>query len=462
MSVAERAEPTDAKTDRLDGHVASSSALSTREAFRHLSMLSKPLIDYRPRVLWEQDTRSLPTALADYRRQVRLFAERHLRPRTAYFDTRPHGTNARQDPELGAVLELAAENGFLSDILPTPLGSVPWARYRHSLALQQAIKVEELARVCGGLMLLISAHNLGAAPLLLSGDLSAARRFLWPALKSNNAGKPHLFAYAITEPGAGSDVEDGHGASLYQPGVVARKVPGGWSLSGRKCFISGGDVADSVTVFAALEGEGMESWTCFLVPASSRGFELTRTELKMGMRASGAAELLFDHVVVGHDHVIGGLRRGWAINRSILNLSRLPVAAMAVGFAQGATELAMDFACQYRVGGKALIQYQEIQLQIAQMVAQTSSIRALVWQYAQSWVSVQGRAALCKFQCSDVAVRVCERAMELMGCHGGSYALGVEKLFRDARLTQIFEGTNQINRLALIEDMQEELLARMG
>jgi len=442
----------------LDGFVAACSLYSPRKVFKGISPVSRSLIEYDPVSLWEQDTRRLPMALGEFRREIRQFAETQLTPLAAKIDAAPHLAPGQQHPELEALLVLAAEKGYLCDMLPKPIGSVPLSRYRYPLAWQQAIKAEELARACGGLMLLLSAHNLGVAPLLLAGDLVAAKNHLLPAIKENKAGRPHLFAFAITEPAAGSDVEEGHGASLYQPGTVATKVPGGWKINGRKCFISGGDVAKSITVFAALEGEGIESWTCFLVKNDMPGFSVVRTELKMGMRASGAAELEFNDVFVPDDHVIGGLRKGWAINRSILNLSRMPVAAMAVGFAQAATELASDFACRYQLGGKALINYQEIQLMLAQMIGETTAIRSLVWESAQSWIPTQRKASINKFFCTDAAVNVCETAMELMSNHGGLQENRAEKAFRDARLTQIFEGTNQINRLAVIEDVQEQLL----
>lgn len=446
----------------LADFVSARSPYSPRQSFQKLPAVSRKLVEYDPVSIWEQDTLRLPTDLGLYRRATRQFAERHLTPLAARIDAAPHRAPGLASPELQALLELAAREGYLSDMLPKPIGSVPLLRFRHPLAWQQAIKVEELARACGGMMLLLCAHNLGVAPLLLSGDLPAFRKFLMPAIKENNAGKPHLFAFAITEPAAGSDVEEGHGASLYRPGTVATRVPGGWQLSGRKCFISGGDIARSITVFAALEHEGIDSWTCFLVQHDMPGFSVARTELKMGMRASGAAELLFDQVFVPDDHVIGGLRNGWAINRSILNLSRLPVAAMAVGFAQAACELAADFACRHHLAGKPLVDYQEIQLLLAQMLGETSAIRALVWDSAQTWVPTQRKASINKFICTDTAVRVCESAMELMSNHGGLRQNMAEKAFRDARLTQIFEGTNQINRLAVIEDIQEQLLARVA
>jgi len=311
-------------------------------------------------------------------------------------------------------------------------------------------------------MLLLSAHSLGVIPIVFAGDLGAMRRFLLPAYRQTMAGDPHIFAYAITEPSAGSDAEEGHGASVSRPGAIASRVDGGWSLRGRKIFISGGDIAKSITVFAALENEGIESWTCFLVRSDMPGFEVVRTELKMGMRASGAAELAFHDVFVPDDHVIGKPRQGWAINRATLNASRYAVAGMGVGVAQGATEAALDFACRTELAGKALIHFQEVQVQIADMITETSAIRGMLWEAARSaYVARQDRSSMCKFYCTDRAVGVVEMALDLMGNDGTLHHHGVEKMYRDVRLTQIFEGTNQINRLSLIEDQQEELLARV-
>jgi alkylation response protein AidB-like acyl-CoA dehydrogenase len=442
----------------LTGHVAATSSLSPRRAFEGLSPITRKLVRYDPIDAWEHDTDSLPKALAHHRRQLRAFAIRHLRPRASSADLEPHlepGDCGAANREL---LRVAGEQGLLSDLLPEPLGSMPLRQVAHPVGLQQALKTEELAAVDGGLMLLVCAHTLGAAPVALSGEASTIRRHLLPAFRACERGEPHLFAFAITEPDAGSDVEDGLGAARHRPGVVARTVPGGYLIHGRKCFISGGDLAQSVVVFAALEGEGMESWTAFLVRRGAPGLRATRTELKMGMRASSAAELELDDVFVPHDAVIGGLRNGWALNRATLNLSRLPVAAMGVGFARAALEHATHFACRQRLGGKPLVSYQEIQLAIAQMTAETAAARAMVWKAAARWPARQGEASAAKFHCTDVARHVCETAMDLLGNHAVLHDQGIEKAWRDARLTQIFEGTNQINRLAVIEDDQERLL----
>jgi butyryl-CoA dehydrogenase len=233
-------------------------------------------------------------------------------------------------------------------------------------------------------------------------------------------------------------------------------------LRGRKCFISGGDIASYVVVLAALQGEGMESWTAFLVDSKTPGFRAARTEMKMGMRASSATELDLDDVFVPDRDVIGGLRSGWAINRATLNISRIPVAAMAVGFAQAATDIAIDFACSFQFGRRRLIDRQEVQTELSQMMAETSAIRAMVWQAASSWKPRQAEASAAKFHATDVARRVCEQAMDLLGNHAVLHEKRIEKVFRDVRLTQIFEGTNEINRLAVIEDEQESLVAHMS
>jgi alkylation response protein AidB-like acyl-CoA dehydrogenase len=453
-----------ADRESLAGHVPAGSPLSPRTAFEGLSKLVRPLVRYAPEDPWELDTRTLPRALGRHRRKLRAFAERHLAPAAHACDVEPHRAHGEADasPRAHAVLVAAAREGLLSDMLPAPFGAADPRLFAHPLQLVSALKTEELAAVDGGLMLLICAHALGVAPLVLSGDLGAIRRFLLPAYRASAAGDPRLFAFAITEPAAGSDVEEGHGAARLAPGTVARAVEGGHRLTGRKCYISGGDRAHEIAVFAALEGEGIESWTAFLVSARAPGVSVARTELKMGMRASGAAELAFDDVFVPHERVLGGLRKGWALNRATLNMSRLPVAAMGVGFARAALEAATEFACGQRLGGKPLVDYQEVQLALADMLVETQAARAMVWAAASRTQAIQREASAAKVFCTDVGLRVCARAMDLLGNHALLHGSRVEKAWRDARLTQIFEGTNQINRLAMIEDVQEQLLTTIA
>lgn len=443
----------------LFGHLPADHALSPHRQFGSLPFLSRKLTCYLQDDLWEADTRQLPAPLGALRRNARAFAEQHMAPLSQALDLATHLPPGECHPAARDLLSLAGREGWLSYFLPSPIGSMGWRRGKFPPIWQCALVVEEFTRVCGGLMLMLSAHHLGCMPLILSGDMALIRRLLLPVYRQCQRGDTHLMAFAITEPGAGSDAEEGHGASLYRPGLVASRTEGGWKLSGRKCYISGGDLARSMTVFAALEGEGMESWTCFYMPSNSPGFRVARTELKMGMRASGAAELEFDRVFVPDQNIVGGLRKGWTLNRATLNASRIPVAAMGVGFARAATEKALAFARSYQLGGKALIHYQEVQQILATMVAETRAIRSLVYSEARhAWQPRQLNASICKFHATDRAQKVVEMAMDLMADHSVLYQSGIEKIFRDVRLTRIFEGTNQINRQAVIEDWQPSLL----
>jgi len=439
-------------TESLLGHLPAAHPLSIRQAARGAIFLGR----YEPLSMWEQDTLALPRSLRGYRRKLRSFAREHLQPRARAGDSL-----TPDKAELETLLSIAARAGLLSDSLPRPLGSASLRLIAQPLQFTTCIKMEELCTACGGLGLAIGAHSLGTAPLVLSGRFKDIWRLLLPAYRRSRSGQPTLFAFALTEPSAGSDMEDGHGAAKLRPGTVARRVEGGYLLTGRKVFISGGDRADAISVFSALEGEGMPSWTCFYVEARSPGFRVVRSELKMGQRASSAAELQFDGVFVPDRHVIGELRKGWALNRVTLNFSRLPTAAVALGIARGALEAAVDFACQQRLGGRPLIDYQEVQLAVVQMIAETSAMRALIWQSAARFTPTQAKASLAKFHCSDRAVEVCNLAMNLLGNHGILPGNRVEKDFRDARLTQIYEGTNDINRLAVMEDLQEQFLERV-
>lgn len=445
--------------NHLEGHLPPDHRLSPQWQFSNLPLIGRVLADYSIEDLWETDFARLPGALARQRRRARTFAEQQLMPAADELDLCAHLPAGECHPTAHRILCEAGKQGWLSYFMPAPLGSMPWSTVPHAPIWQASLIVEEFSRACGGLMLLLSAHHLGAMPLLLAGNVSNILRHLAPVYRSCERGEPQLIAFAITEPAAGSDVEEGHGAQLYRPGVVATPTKGGYLLNGRKCFISGGDLAKTATLFAALQGEGMESWTCFYVDCSAPGYRVARTELKMGMRASGAAEIELTNVFVPSDRVIGGLRNGWVLNRATLNASRIPVGSMGVGFARAATETAVEFARRYKVGGKALIHYQDVQLHLATMVAETRAIRSLVWQEAKAaWQPRQLSASLCKFHATDRAQRVCEMAMDLLADHGGKHENKLEKIFRDVRLTRIFEGTNQINRLTMVEDWQAQLL----
>ncbi len=410
-----------------------------------LAPLGQLLFDTEPQSIWDHDTATLSRPLRRLRTRYRDFAEENLAPL---------GLGADRDPDFVDVPDLfrrAAKQGFETEFMPPPWGSMQLTAVWRALLLPSALKAEEFCAADGGLGLSLLAHELGIAPLFISGDLTAYFKWLGRIYREIKAGEPAIAAFAITEPGAGSDVEDTDGARVAKLGCFYERVQGGFRISGRKVFISDGAVARWVTLFAAEKGQGVDSWTCFLLDKSMAGFEVGRHERKMGQRAADASELICEDVFVPDERVIGEVGAGWAINRNVLNFSRPVVGAIALGIARGAFEDAARFCNETRLGTRHLVDYQDVQLTLADMLMKLSAMRATVWQATRYRLPFQSAGAIAKAFCSDTAWDVCNQAMALLGDHGYVHAAGVEKAVRDARLTQIYEGTNQINRLAIFE-----------
>ncbi len=421
------------------------SGLAPKEARSRLNILGRLLYDVRSIDLWSRDTATLPRVFRAMRRRYREFAQREISPLALQADLDPSSVDVK-----GLFLESAKE-GFQTELTPWPIGNASYRAILHSFILAPVLKAEEFCAACGGLGLALLAHELGMAPLFASGDLGALFRWMRGIYREIREGEPAIAAFAITEPGAGSDVEETQGAAKARIGCRARKAPGGWRISGTKVFISDGAVARWITLFAALEKEGVESWTCFLLDKGMEGLSVGRSERKMGQRVADASELVLEEVFVPDERVVGPLRGGWGINRNVLNFSRPVVGAIALGIARGAFERALDFCHATRLGNRPLVSYQDVQLELADMLLKIQAMRALVWQAARYRVPFQASGSITKVFCSDTAWEVCNQAMVLLGDHGFLHSHGVEKAARDARLTQIYEGTNQINRLAIVE-----------
>jgi alkylation response protein AidB-like acyl-CoA dehydrogenase len=420
--------------------------LKLRKARTTLTAMGRLLVDGRELTLWEQDTEMLPRGARKWRKKARHFAQEYIRPLAPAADLDPHGF----DPQ--PLVREATRQGFQTLLLPFPLGTAsPWT-YLKSTTIQVAVAAEEFATECGGLGLLLMAHNLGIAPVLLGGQLRSLFRHMVPAyLKGAWLGRPTTMAFAITEPGAGSDAEYSGGAAKARLSVVAKKSKGGYVLTGTKVFISDGAIADKITVYARLEGEGIESWTCFVVDRSMKGFSVGRKERKMGQRAADASEIVLDDVFVPDKNIIGKVRSGWANNHNVLNYSRPVVGAMALGHGRGAFERALAFCRNTRYEGGRLIDRQEVQYELADMALSLWAARSMVWRSCANFRASQAASSAAKVFASDTAFRVASRAMELMGDAGCLHGNGVERAWRDSRLTQIYEGTNQINRLDIVE-----------
>ena len=409
-----------------------------------LGPVGQRLYDAQLRTIWEHDTETLPRALARARRRYRDFAAREIAPLALQADRDPSSVDSR------ALFLASAREGFQTEMMPAPWGGLRLRSLRHPL-LQPSLKAEEFCAACGGLGLGLLAHELGIAPLFVAGDVGAYTRWLRQIYNETRRGEPAIAAFAITEPGAGSDVEETEGAATARLGTWYQRAPGGYRISGRKCFISNGAVARWITLFAAESGHGLDRWTCFLLDSGMQGLSVGRSERKMGQRGTDASELVLEDVFVPAERVIGGEGSGWAICRNVLNFSRPVVGAIALGIARGAFEHASSFCRETRMGGRLLTEYQDVQLALSDMLIRLSAMRAMVWQAARYPLPFQASGAAAKVFCSDTAWSVCNDAMALMGDHGYLHIHHVEKAARDARLTQIYEGTNQINRLAVFE-----------
>jgi alkylation response protein AidB-like acyl-CoA dehydrogenase len=312
------------------------------------------------------------------------------------------------------------------------------------------LAVEQLSRACATTGLILAVQELGALPILLGGTQAQKERW-FPDLAAGTA----LAAFALTEAAAGSD------ASAARTRAT-REDDGSWRIEGTKRFISHGNVARVVTVFAVTDPSEEavrrhRHLTCFVVEQGTAGFTCARLEHKMGIRGSPTAELLFDGVRVPDDHRIGEPGEGWSIAMRTLDRSRPGIAAQAVGIAQGALEVAAQYASTRRQFGKPIGQLQMVGAMLADMATRTEAARQLLYTACEE---IDGGAedasrwsAMCKLFAGDTAMAVTTDAVQVLGGYGYITEYPVERMMRDAKITQLYEGTQQIQRLVVARDV---------
>jgi alkylation response protein AidB-like acyl-CoA dehydrogenase len=310
-------------------------------------------------------------------------------------------------------------------------------------ALTLNVAIEELAKVDASGALILAVQALGGYPIMLAGNEEQKARLL-PPLASGEM----LAAYALTEPGAGSD----------PAGMETRAIRQGdeYVLTGSKIWITDGGVADTIVVFAKTDPKGGARGISAFVLENCRelkGFTATTIHGKLGIRGSNTAELHFDEVVVPAANRLGEEGQGFHIAMRVLDRSRPGVAAQALGIAQGALEYATGYAKERKQFGKSIAEFEGIQFMLADMEAQTQAARALVYQAGQliddKSDQVTHFAAIAKLVASDTAMRVTTDAVQILGGYGYVREYPVERMMRDAKITQIYEGTNQIQRLVI-------------
>ncbi len=312
-----------------------------------------------------------------------------------------------------------------------------------------SIVTEELSRICGGIAICYAASGLGAMPLLSHGNEQQKKKYL-PSIASGEK----LAAFAITEAEAGSD-----SGNIKTKAVLKGDK---YILNGTKQFITSGSEADVYVVFVTTNpGKGIRGLSAVIVEKGANGFSFGKKEKKLGIRSSITTELVFDDCEIPKENLIGGEGRGFRIAMDTFDRSRPGVASQAIGIAQGAFEAAAEYASERVQFGQAVINFQGIGFMLADMETSIQAARSLnftVSKYIDSGVKDIGKfSAMTKIFASDVAMKVTTDAVQILGGYGYMKDYPVEKMMRDAKITQIYEGTNQIQRSIIMTKLIHEL-----
>jgi butyryl-CoA dehydrogenase len=360
---------------------------------------------------------------------VRRFAEEVVKPRAKEIDETgefPRG-----------FFDQAGELGLTGVAMPEEYGGAGMDM------LSYALVIEEISRVCATSGVILSVNNsLVCDPILKFGNEEQKKEFLTPLA----AGKK-LGCFALTEPGAGSDA-----AALRS---TAKKDGDDYILNGNKIFITNGTDADVALVFASIDlTQKHKGITAFLVPTTTPGYSHGGHEFKLGVNASGTTELAFTDMRVPAKNRLGAEGDGFKVAMSTLDGGRIGIAAQAVGIAQGAFEEALRYAQEREQFGKPLSDFQAIQFYLADMATELDAARLLTWKAA--WAKENQKrftleAAHAKLYASEMAQRVTNKALQIHGGYGYTKEYNVERYFRDARITEIYEGTSEIQKMVIAD-----------
>jgi alkylation response protein AidB-like acyl-CoA dehydrogenase len=367
---------------------------------------------------------------------VRVLADEQIAPRAAEID--------RTAEFPWDVKDLLASHDILALPFPEAYGGLG------SNLLTLCLAIEQISRACATSGLILAVQELGALPLLMAGTDDQKQRWL-PDLAAGRT----LIAFALTEAESGSDAVAAR--------TRARRDGDDWIIDGSKRFISQGSVADLITVFAATDESGAggadaetprhRRLTCFIVEKGTDGFAVERVEHKMGIRGSPTAELSFRGVRLPDANRVGEVGDGFSLAMRTFERSRPGIAAQAVGIAQGALEAAARYANERKQFGRPIADFQMIQAMLADMDAGTEAARQLLY---KACTEIEAGApdaarwsALCKLVAGDTAMRVTTDAVQVLGGYGYIDEFPVERMMRDAKITQLYEGTQQIQRLVI-------------
>jgi acyl-CoA dehydrogenase len=361
---------------------------------------------------------------------ARRFAREEMAPVAGHYDQ--SGEFPRE------IIRKAWELGLVSTAIPESFGGVDLP------ILDQCLIVEELAWACSGMTTSMMANDLGLMPIVIAGSDDQKRRWLGLAAEEFK-----LVAFCLSEPEAGSDVA---GLQLH-----AERDGDGYVLNGTKCWITNGGEADFYTVFATLDRSSRHKGICaFVVPTDAPGVEPGKKEDKMGQRASDTRVIHFENVRVPERDRLGEEGQGFRIAMQTLDRTRPPIGALATGIAQRALDESLGYAQERKAFGGPIANFQAVQFLLADMAKDLEASRLLTLQSA--WMVDRGGAAskyssFAKCFATDTAMRVTTDAVQVFGGNGYTKEYPVEKLMRDAKLMQIYEGTNQIQRVVIAREL---------
>ncbi len=370
---------------------------------------------------------SLEPKQIEIREKVRDFARREMIPNARKYD------ESAEFP--WEVVKKAYDEGLMNGPVPVEYGG-----NGHNI-FESALSSEELGAGCVGIGICMDANTLALTPLLLGASEEQKKRFFGQIVEAKG-----VAAYALTEPNAGSDVA----------GIKSTAILHGdkYILNGQKRFITNGSVSEFITVFAMVNPEkGARSLSAFVVPTKSAGVKIVSNLKKMGQRASVQTEFIFEDVEVPKENLIGGEGQGFILAMKTFERTRTGVAALSVGNARAAYETSRDWAKKRIQFGKPITVNQGVSFMLADMATEVEAARLITWHSA--WAFDNGQksknllSAMCKLYASDVAMRVTTDAVQVMAGEGYSTDFLVEKMMRDAKLCQIYEGTNQVQRLVI-------------
>lgn len=357
---------------------------------------------------------------------AREFAQKEMAPVAAYYD--------RSEEFPWPVQKKAHSLGLMNISVPEEYGGGGLG------SLEDCLVSEELAAGCIGIGASILANTLATTPIVLAGTEEQKRKFLKPLCEEGN-----LAAFCLTEPGAGSDA-----ASLT---TRARRVGDEYVLNGTKRFITNGGVASLYVVFASTDPERKaRGITGFIVPRDTPGVSVGKKEDKMGQRASNTTEVIFEDARIPVENRLGQEGEGFKLALQTLDRSRAGIAASGVGVARAAMEAAIRYSKERYQFGQPIANFQAIQFMLADMAIKIETARLICWKAA--WLIDHGQAnrfesSIAKCYATDIAMQVTTDAVQIFGGYGYSKEYPVEKYMRDAKLLQIYEGTNQIQRIVI-------------